>query len=226
VKASPHTASHSVQLPLYHPGPATCFATLRLAGSLPAHVLRELTEHKQACRDALARIHEAPERDSLCAEEDLSCLEELDRHLAKNHAGPAWLTNAGIARMVSEALRQKDGAEYDLLLYCVMPNHLHCVIDTGRFHGQESYAQKALSTVKRRTAHGANAILKRAGVFWEHDHLEYPVHTTDCFSRILWDVLADPVRADLCSAWHEWPWSYCRPGLVVSSGIVATDGYG
>ena len=112
-----------------------------------------------------------------------------------------------------------------LLAYCVMPNHLHCVIDTGRFHGQESYAQKALSTVKRRTAHGANAILKRAGVFWEHDHLEYPVHTTDCFSRILWDVLADPVRADLCSAWHEWPWSYCRPGLVVSSGIVATDGY-
>jgi putative transposase len=219
VKASPHTASHGVQLPLYHPGPATCYATLRLAGSLPAHVMRELMEHKQACKNALARIAETPNRAVVCAEEDLSCLEELDRHLMKHQSGPAWLYEPAVADMVSEALREKDGTDYDLLLYCIMPNHLHCVVDTGRFHGQEEYAPRVLSTVKRHTAHEANAILKRTGIFWEHDHLEYPVRTSDCFSRILWDVLADPVRADLCTAWHEWPWSYCRPGLVVTSGI-------
>ena len=176
-------------------------------------------EHKQACREALARIAETPARDAVCAEEELSCLEEFDRHLMKDRTGPEWLSDVSVANMVSQALRQKDGTDYDLLFYCIMPNHMHCVIDTGRFHGQEQYAPKALSTLKRQTAHEANTLLTRTGFFWEHDHLEYPVRASECFSRILLDVLSDPVRWKLCSAWHEWPWSYCRPGLVVASTV-------
>jgi len=216
MKASSHSASHGFQLALHHPGPATCFATLRLAGSLPAHIVRELQEHQHACRQVLAGIPEAPKRDAVTAEEELSCLEQFDRHLARHRVGPEWLGEARIAAMVSEALRQKDGREFDLLVSCIMPNHIHCIIDTGRLDGGAQAAPKVLSGLKRHTAHEANAFLMRTGVFWEHDHLEYPVRTSDVFSRILWDVLSDPVRSDLCSAWHEWPWSYCRPGLVTA----------
>lgn len=219
MKASTHAASHGVQLPLYHPGPATCFATLRLAGSLPAHILHELLENRQACREILARIAEAPNRDAVCAEEELTCLEEFDRHLWKHRAGPEWLGEPQVAAMLSETLRQNDGTEYDLLMYCIMPNHVHCVIDTGRFHGHEHHAPKAVSALKRHTAHQANTLLHRTGFFWEHDHLEYPVRTTETLSRILWHVLADPVRSNLSDTWHAWPWNYCRPGLVVPTSL-------
>lgn len=216
MKPSPHISTHGVPLSLYHPGPATCFATVRLAGSLPAHVLRELLEQRQACRQFLARIAEVPGKDAVCAEDELTCMEELDRHLMRHHTGPDWLGEPSVAALVSEALRRKDGSDYDLLFYCIMPNHLHCVIDTGGLHGEQPYASKALSTFKRQTAHEANALLHRTGFFWEHDHLEYPVRTTETFSRILWDVLSDPVRSNLCNSWQEWPWSYCQPGLVTS----------
>ncbi len=221
MKASSHNRPHGIQLPLYHPGPTTCFATLRLVGSLPAHVLRELLENRQACRQILARIAEAPRIDAVCAEEELTCLKEFDRHLMKHRTGPEWLTQAPVAAMISDVLRRRDGVEYDLLMYCIMPNHVHCVIDTGRFHREEQYATKALSALKRHSAHGANAILQRTGPFWEHDHLAYLVRTSEAFSRILWDVLSDPVRSNLCSAWHEWPWNFCRPGLVVPMSAVS-----
>jgi putative transposase len=219
VKASPHSLSHGIQVSLTHPGPATCFATIRLAGSLPAHTLHELLEHEHAGREFLAGLAEPSTKDAVCAEEELMCLEELDRHLTKHRTGPEWLGEPSVAKMISEALRQKDGAEYDLLLYCIMPNHVHCVIDTSRLHGEEQYAPKAISALKRHTAHEANSILQRTGPFWEHDHLECQVRTSDTFCRILWDVLSDPVRADLCAAWHEWPWSYCRPGLIVAGAV-------
>lgn len=182
MKTSPHHASHGVQLPLYHPGPATCFATLRLAGSLPAHILHELMEHRQACRQILAKLAQAPGKDAVCAEEELACLEEFDRHLWKHRAGPEWLTEAAVAAMLSEALQQKDGTEYDLLVFCIMPNHLHCMIDTSRSHGEEQYAPRALSALKRQTAHEANLLLRRTGGFWEHELLDYPVRTSETFS--------------------------------------------
>ena len=100
-----------------------------------------------------------------------------------------------------------------------MPNHVHCVIDTSRLHGEEAYAPTAISALKRHTAHEANTMLRRTGPFWEHDHLECQVRTSDTFCRILWDVLSDPVRSDFCTAWHEWPWSYCRPGLIVAGTV-------
>jgi REP element-mobilizing transposase RayT len=190
-----------------------------LAGSLPAHILHELLEHKHACREVLARIADTPGKDAVCAEEELTCLEEFDRHLMKHRSSPQWLSQRSVATLVADALRQNDGRQYDLLLYCIMPNHVHCVIDTGRFHGEEEAAPMAITQLKRHTAHEANTLLKRTGFFWEHDHLEYPVRTSDAFSRILWDVLSDPVRSDLCRAWHEWPWSYCRPGLVIKSVV-------
>ncbi len=219
MKASTHNSTQGVQVPLCHPGPATCFATLRLSGSLPPHVLRELSEQRKACQNVLARLVKAPSNDAARAEEELTCLEELDRYLARHRTGPLWLAETPIATMTADALRQKDGVEYDLLLYCIMPNHLHCIIDTGRFHGEQPSASKVLSAVKRQTAHEANALLHRTGPFWEHDHLEYPVSTAEVMRRILWEVLSDPVRSDLCPAWHEWPWSYCRPGFVVSNSL-------
>jgi putative transposase len=214
VNASPHNTWHGIQLAQGHPGPATCYATLRLSGSLPAHILHELMEHRQACRQLLAQIAERPDRDAVFAEEELSCLEEFDRHLSKHHTGPDWLQEEHVAALVVDALRKKDGNVYDLLAYCIMPNHVHCVIDTGRFQDCESRALKALSAVKRQTSHEANAYLHRSGTFWEHDQLNFTVRTSASFLRILWDVMTDPVRSELCPAWHEWPWTYCRQGIV------------
>jgi putative transposase len=215
MNASQHNIPHGSPLSLDHPGSATSFATVRLAGSLPAHIERELLEQKHACRDILANISRASEIDVVVEEEELLCLEEFDRHLMKHGGGPDWLSRAEVAALVADALRQGDRKAYDLWLYCIMPNHIHCVIDTSRFHDNMAPVPRPVSALKRHTAHEANRILKRSGIFWHHEHLEYPVRTSRIFHRILWNVLSDPVRSGICRTWYEWPWSYCRPGLLL-----------
>jgi len=219
VKALPHNTNPCIQVPLYHPGPATCFATFRLAGSLPAHIERDLLENQHACREILARLAGGIPQNGVCADEELTCLEEFDRQLMKHRTGPEWLGQTSLAALVADELKRKDGEEYDLFAYCIMPNHVHCVIDTGRFHGEEQFAPRSISAVKRHTAHEANAVLGRTGFFWDHDHLQYPVGSSDILHRILWNILSDPVRSGLCASWRDWPWSYCRPGFLLARTV-------
>jgi hypothetical protein len=41
--------------------------------------------------------------------------------------GPLWLKDNGVAEIVSEALRYRDGRIYRLDAYCIMSNHVHVV---------------------------------------------------------------------------------------------------
>jgi putative transposase len=82
--------------------------TFRLADSLPAEVLHRLREepgHAQKKPDGLETLLDA------------------------GH-GACWLKQPDMADIVEEALLHGDGQGYRLLAWCVMPNHVHVLIDT------------------------------------------------------------------------------------------------
>jgi putative transposase len=79
------------------------FVTFRLADSLPAAVAEALG-HRE---DNVHRIER-----------------ELDAGL-----GACWLGKPEIASLVQDALLHFDGERYRLIAWCLMPNHVHVVID-------------------------------------------------------------------------------------------------
>lgn len=47
--------------------------------------------------------------------------------LHKTEAGPTWLKDDRVAKVVADALHYRDGNVYRLDAYCIMPNHVHAV---------------------------------------------------------------------------------------------------
>jgi hypothetical protein len=122
------------------------FVTFRLADSLPRTVVESL------------RLQE----------ESLQAFEQrLDAGL-----GACWLRKPEIASLVEGALLHADGERYRLLAWCLMPNHVHVVVE---MQGNISLSA-VLKSWKSFTVRRANAELGRSGSFWHADYF-------DCYMR-------------------------------------------
>jgi putative DNA methylase len=115
----------------YVPG-AAHFVTYRLAGTIPQSVLRQW----QNVRDQL--LKRMPRTGSSTREHRLRVHKQMfakyDRYLDA-HTGAGWLADPGAAGVVRENLYHHHESKYYLMAYCVMPNHVHVLlqpIDRGR----------------------------------------------------------------------------------------------
>ena len=116
--------------------------TFRLADSLPKAVV-EVLRHR---------------------EDDVHRMErELDVGI-----GACWLGRAGIASLVETALLHFDGQRYHLLAWCLMPNHVHVVVEMM----DDQSLSSIVASWKSFTAHKANALLERKGRFWHADYFD------------------------------------------------------
>jgi putative transposase len=126
-------------------------------------------------------------------------------------SGPRWLADPRIAAVVVEALHHRSERVYDLLAFCVMPNHVHLVCtplqrEDGTYHA----LHRILQSLKRHTARQANKTLKRQGAFWQAESYDHIVRDTDELARIVQYVINNPVKAGLASDWEAWPWTYMK----------------
>src|SRR5882672_7781997 len=125
---------------------ATYFITYRLYDSLPRHVVARLKEERRRLsRKAFGLA--------------------LDRELDEGR-GAAYLRDPRMAAVVAENLKHFHAERYDLMAWCVMPNHVHVVLTPfiglkGILHSWKSY-----------TAHRASEIL---GVtkFWAREYYDH-----------------------------------------------------
>ena len=154
--------------------------TFRLHGSLPASVVDRL----KADGDGAAYSSAVDE--------------ELDRG-----NGPVWLADPACAAIVADALRQFDGQRYDLLAWCVMPNHVHVLI-----RQVEGWPLGAIvKSWKSYTAKMINRRLERSGPFWAADYFDrYTRDEAQLIGAVRY-IEANPVMAGLCARPEDWPFS-------------------
>ena len=200
-------------LPHYQPPGATYLVTFRLAGSIPAKVIKE-----RACAGRRNRYH--------------GHLERLDSILGLSNLGPRWLQKADVAEIVQDTIMFRDGIKYDLYASCIMPTHVHMVfrlLDGSATEvsqpARNSYAEpnrklvrypvtEILGSLKKHTALEANKVLGRRGAFWRSESYDHVVRDGCELERIVWYVLFNPQKAGLVKSWQDWKWTYCKPGLL------------
>ena len=215
----------------------TLFLTFRLFGSIPKATTRFYREKYRSLVsklrnfEAYAEIDHSPELEARRLE-----LEKLTREwfikteqiLHACSSGPTWLKNAEVAAKVVENLHRLDDDAYRLDAFSIMSNHVHtvfrpnlCESDLLRISENEgvllSNEHKALSNImkslKGRSARECNLVLGRTGSFWEHESFDRVIRD-GMFDKTIRYVLNNPVKVGLVSDWEEWPWNYCRDGLV------------
>lgn len=111
-----------------------------------------------------------------------------------------------IATVVEDALLYFDGQRYRLLAWCVMPNHVHVVIET--FRGQS--LSHTVHSWKSFTATQANRILGRTGAFWQREYHDRFMRHDEHLRQTVEYVEYNPVKAGLVRQAEDWCFSSAR----------------
>lgn len=205
------------RLPHWHPPNAVYFITFRLAGSLPPEALGKLKQERLAEEQGLARQLQG----EALALEKYTLLKKMfaryDNLLAQSDS-PCWLTNPQVAEIVCREIQALEPEAYRLIAYCVMPNHVHLLIDLldipqpaplkeGQHYSALSHAMKLL---KGRTGHACRKLLGGNGAFWQHESYDHVVRNQREFENIINYILNNPVKAGLVNDWQKWKYTFVR----------------
>lgn len=129
----------------------------------------------------------------------------IDKYLDAGH-GACWLRRADIARLTENALLHFDGQRYRLLAWCVMPNHVHAMIET-----REGFPlQSVLHSWKSFTGNEANKLLERRGEFWQREYFDRYIRHAEHYAQAVAYIEDNPVKAGLARVRTDWPWSSAR----------------
>jgi REP element-mobilizing transposase RayT len=140
--------------------------------------------------------------------------ERFDEFLDTYAESPKHLGIPEIAQLVCDTFHYWNLKRYTLVCYCVMPNHIHLVIDVRKYIPQayaakQTYAlSRIMESVKRYTARKSNEVLGRKGQFWQKESYDRVVRDGAELDQILRYVIENPVKAGLVDRWDRWKWAY------------------
>ena len=170
--------------------------TFRLADSLPQIKLKELDER-------LALI--------FGDKRDLEKRKTIEQWLDSG-IGCCALKHPEVAELVQETLLKFDGDRYRLLAWCIMPNHVHVVIEPAEKLGKIVQSWKSYTGrwgMMKNAKLGLGVPGKR---FWMREYWDRYIRNEDHLKSVLDYIHGNPVSAGLCKHPEEWRWSSASPG--------------
>jgi REP element-mobilizing transposase RayT len=183
-------------LPHWKAANAVYHVSFRLHDSIPKSVSERLAAERDAM---LAALRDGSKPFTKFEREQVLYLysEKIDRHLDKSY-GSCWLKIGEIAELVANALGYFDGDRYDLLAWCVMPNHVHAVV-----HPIGKYTiSNLMHSWKSFTARKANKILNREGKFWMQEYFDRIMRNPEELMKNMDYVYMNPDSA----GFKNWKW--------------------
>lgn len=209
-------------LPHWQPVGAEYFLTFRLAGSLPREVIAELKREKEQLYNKFNQeCTSSAQQAELRVIIQKKIFQKYESILDGGEIGPAWLKQSDIAKVVKGSIHYRDGKDYELYAYCIMPNHVHMVF---KHLSDISYQKKSdnhfpvtniMESLKKFTARRGNMILNRTGqAFWQAESYDHVIRDSDELERVIRYTIYNPVKAKLAETWKDWPHTYCKPEFV------------
>ena len=203
-----HRFFYRRHLPHYQPERGTFHLVFRLAGSVPQSLLRSMREEISLAPPGVADISDET-RAQLVLEHQRERFRRLEAVLDAASVGPRWLSQAGVAKIVSEAIHHRDGSVYGLLASCIMPNHVHMLIAPMLVAAGGDYGlARILHSLKGYTAWRSSQCLGRRGAFWQAESFDRAVRSREGLERTVAYIARNPVKAGLVDESEDWPWTY------------------
>ena len=202
--ATEHRVRQGAYLPhLTKPG-AVYSITFRLADSMPSHVVEGWLADQQAI---LANAQTAGRELSQTELNELSRLHQdrIDKYLDAGH-GECWLKRDDIAAVVTEAMHHFDNKRYRLICWCIMPNHVHGVLQP--LPGCD--LPQIMHSWKRHSAQQVNRLLRRSGAFWHAEYYDHLIRDDADLQNAIEYAWKNPEHA----GFSDWVWRGRNEPLV------------
>ena len=180
--------------------------TFRLADSVPTHAIEQWKTELQYQEDT---------NQQLLA---VQLHEQIERYEDAGH-GECLLSDPRVADIVQQALLFNDGKLYRLLHWCIMPNHVHVMIEKE----PSQTLSDILKAWKSYTSHAINQLLGRTGSVWMPEYFDRYIRNEEHFYRATEYIRNNPVKAGLVSTPEEWKWSDAG-NADVPSAVTSTAG--
>jgi REP element-mobilizing transposase RayT len=100
---------------------------------MPSEVVVRLKQEHEGIRRGIQKVKSVSEQEKLRRESGVSYFKHYDDFLDSATDGPLWLREESVAAKVAETIRAQDGQYYDLLAFCLMPNHVHLLATLWEF---------------------------------------------------------------------------------------------
>jgi len=189
-------------LPHWRQEEATYAVTFRTADSLPKQAVQAYAgqkAHLQQLLDEELAAKEPAEHRVQQLRTDLADLysNSIENVLDEGH-GASELKQPEVAELVQNALKHFDGDRYDLLAWCIMPNHVHVVV---RPLGNNTLSE-ILHSWNSFTGKAINKLLGRTGIFWQGEPYDHIIRDEKDYTNQVRYILENPRKAKL----NDWPW--------------------
>ncbi len=169
--------------------------TLSLLGSLTSK-LGQLTSSQ--------REQQEPRRHSFSTyktEED-RLLALLDKYEDAGY-GSCVLKNDNVAKIVHDAIFFYHGKKYNVISWCIMPNHVHVLIEVMKNISLSSI----LHSWRSFSSNEINKLLNRSGRLWMPEYFDRFIRDNDHFNNVVDYIHNNPVKAGLVKEAREYKWS-------------------
>ena len=190
---------HRRNLPHLHYNEGDYFVTFRLKDSLPLILIEELRSDLEKNPAELST-------------KEKKLFKKYDDLLDSGNYGANYLLNKQVASIVKEAIEKYENELYQVICYCIMPNHVHIVftiLDAGKS------LSDIMKLIKGRSAISINKLLNRKGNLWQAESFDRLIREEKEMYNIVKYVLLNPVKASLVSDWKDWEYTYCHPSYLV-----------
>jgi putative transposase len=200
-------------LPHFHLEGYPLFITFSLAGSLPREVLAQLKAQRESEPKAL-KNNSLVERNKI----EKRHFGYYDDWLDRCESGPRWLQVENTAQIVAKEIHDLNDDRYRLIGYCILPNHVHLLIESlvqiranHRGKSAEYPVTESLRVLNGRTARFCNLELKRNGSFCQHESYDHIVREEKEWEQTVLYILNNPVKAGLVKEWKDWKFTHVHP---------------
>jgi REP element-mobilizing transposase RayT len=176
---------------IYH----ICF---RLADSVPQSLLKHWLYERNCLIENAKQNNEALSEESIRRAQYLYS-EQIEKYLDAG-CGNCYLNRIEVAQLVINSFIHFNNVRYRLHAWCVMPNHVHVIVEPISGHD----LSKIIHSWKSYTAIEANKLLGLTGDFWQRDAYNHIIRSRREYYfqvRYTWE---NPEKARL----HNWKWRW------------------
>ena len=175
-------------LPHWQQDHVSYFITFRLAGSLPATMLRE----RKLERESWLVAHPEPWSTETEMKYHRLFSHRIDQWLDQG-AGDCLLADEGNAKIVSSAFAHFDRERYLIHSWVIMPNHVHLLVSMEK----SSDLGGMIGSWKRFTATKINKTAGSQGPVWQRNYFDRIIRDWDHFMNVARYIRRNPAKAKL-----------------------------
>jgi putative transposase len=180
-------------LPHFDAGQILQSITFRLADALPQDKLDQLAQELPDSAQSLERRRKIEQW--------------MDAGM-----GCCALRHPQMAALMQETLQKFDGERYRLIAWCIMPNHVHVLIEPLASLPKIVQSWKSF-TGRWALAHAAElglGVPVHSNAFWMRDYWDRYIRNEKHLQAVIDYIHENPVAAGLCASALDWPWSSAR----------------